>query len=170
MEKGYLSTSTRMIALEAGITQPNLYHYFKNKEEIYIAVLDDLATVVNKDLLKIVSEHDDSIENKLKEIFLYLKEKHPVNLNIMQHDISHEISKKNQYRLYQIWRKAYLSPLITLFDTQAADHLSFSSEELARHFFSTISPYIQRYERTYEGLSSDQIIHLFVYGIFDNNQ
>ena len=34
MSKGYLGTSTREIAQRAGITQPNLYHYFSDKEKL----------------------------------------------------------------------------------------------------------------------------------------
>lgn len=33
MSKGYLGTSTREIAQKVGITQPNLYHYFGDKEK-----------------------------------------------------------------------------------------------------------------------------------------
>ncbi len=36
MNHGFLATSTRKIATEVGITQPNLYHHFRNKEEIYV--------------------------------------------------------------------------------------------------------------------------------------
>ena len=38
MTKGFKNTSTREIALKANITQPNLYHHFKNKKELYLAL------------------------------------------------------------------------------------------------------------------------------------
>lgn len=34
MQKGYKSTSTREIAQQSKITQPALYHHFKDKETI----------------------------------------------------------------------------------------------------------------------------------------
>lgn len=37
MSKGYLATSTRDIVKELNITQPALYHHYKNKELIYIS-------------------------------------------------------------------------------------------------------------------------------------
>lgn len=39
MTQGYLATSTRQIAKGLHITQPAIYHHFKNKEEIYVEVL-----------------------------------------------------------------------------------------------------------------------------------
>ena len=40
-EKGYASTSVREIVERAGVTKPVLYYYFKNKEGIFIAALDE---------------------------------------------------------------------------------------------------------------------------------
>ncbi len=37
--KGYAATSTREIVSEAGVTKPVLYYYFKNKEGIYLEVM-----------------------------------------------------------------------------------------------------------------------------------
>ena len=39
-EKGYASTSVREIVERAGVTKPVLYYYFKNKEGIFIAALE----------------------------------------------------------------------------------------------------------------------------------
>ena len=40
-EKGYASTSVREIVERAGVTKPVLYYYFKNKEGIFNAALDE---------------------------------------------------------------------------------------------------------------------------------
>ena len=64
MTNGYKQTSTREIANRCGITQPNLYHHFANKQVIYLAVIESLTDQVkigmhdilqsNKRLLKVV--------------------------------------------------------------------------------------------------------------------
>ena len=54
MSKGYLGTSTREIAQKVGITQPNLYHYFSDKEKLYTAVLEKHLEDVGKALREIV--------------------------------------------------------------------------------------------------------------------
>lgn len=39
-EKGYYKATTAMVAKAAEVTQPYVFHFFKNKEELFIAVLD----------------------------------------------------------------------------------------------------------------------------------
>lgn len=40
-EKGYASTSVREIVEQAGVTKPALYYYFKNKEGLFLAILEE---------------------------------------------------------------------------------------------------------------------------------
>ena len=40
-EKGYASTSVREIVERAGVTKPVLYYYFKNKEGLFHAILEE---------------------------------------------------------------------------------------------------------------------------------
>ncbi|MFE0557980.1 TetR/AcrR family transcriptional regulator [Paenibacillus sp. NPDC058910] len=37
---GFYKTTTAMVAAEVGVTQPYVFHFFKTKEELYLAVLD----------------------------------------------------------------------------------------------------------------------------------
>lgn len=39
-EHGFYKTTTAKIAKSAGVTQPYVFHFFKSKEELFIAVLD----------------------------------------------------------------------------------------------------------------------------------
>ncbi|NGM84208.1 helix-turn-helix transcriptional regulator [Paenibacillus sp. 7124] len=39
-ERGYYKTTNEMVAKEVRVTQPFVYHFFKSKEEMFIAVLD----------------------------------------------------------------------------------------------------------------------------------
>lgn len=168
MDKGFKATSTREIAEQAGITQPNLYHHFKTKEDIYIAVLEDLSLEVREDLKKIVQETDKELVEKLVEILEYLQKKHPVNFFIMSHDMTHEISSENNQHLYKIWQDSYLGPIIYLFEQYLDEgDTPIPARDLARHYFATIAPLIQKDRGFYKELSSEQIIDLFVYGILN---
>src|SRR5690625_4528901 len=106
MDKGFQATSTREIALKAGITQPNLYHHFKTKEDIYIAVLEHLSQEVQEELEIITSKEDEKLSDSLQNVLDYLRAKHPVNFNIMSHDMTHEVSPENHNHLYRIWQEA----------------------------------------------------------------
>ncbi len=39
-ERGYYKATTAMVAKAAGVTQPYVFHFFKNKEELFKAVID----------------------------------------------------------------------------------------------------------------------------------
>ncbi|MFP5212873.1 MAG: TetR/AcrR family transcriptional regulator, partial [Acidobacteriota bacterium] len=39
-DKGYAGTSVREIVEAAGVTKPTLYYYFKNKEDLYLQLMD----------------------------------------------------------------------------------------------------------------------------------
>lgn len=39
-EKGYYKTTTADVAREVGVTQPYVFHFFKSKEALYLAVLE----------------------------------------------------------------------------------------------------------------------------------
>lgn len=61
-EKGYASTSVREIVERAGVTKPVLYYYFKNKEGIFLAALDqaylELEALLEQQLESQESFHD----------------------------------------------------------------------------------------------------------------
>lgn len=167
MEKGFLATSTREIAEISQITQPNLYHHFKTKEDIYIAVLEQLSAEVKTGLEEITLHEEMTLEDNLLNILNYLREKHPANFSIMSHDMTYEISEENHYYLYKIWQDSYLKPVWELFELYKIRDDIFTSEELARYFYSTIAPFIQKDNKFYKEVSSEKIIYLFVYGILD---
>ncbi|MFB9325126.1 TetR/AcrR family transcriptional regulator [Paenibacillus aurantiacus] len=42
-ESGYYKTTTAEVARRVGVTQPYVFHFFKTKEELYLAVLDQAS-------------------------------------------------------------------------------------------------------------------------------
>ena len=165
MEKVFQATSTREIAEKAQIKQPNLYHHFKTKEDIYIAVLENLSAQVKVGLEAIVNDTETDLEASLCDILNYLRDKHPANFSIMSHDMTYEISDENHAHLYQLWGSAYLQPLEKLFNHHVPTSPHFSPPELARHFYSVIAPFIQKDNRFKQEVSVEKVIHLFVHGI-----
>lgn len=60
-EKGCMNTSTRHIADELNISVGNLYYYFKNKEDIIIAIYDEFMSSV--------SEHLSTAKDDIDSVF-----------------------------------------------------------------------------------------------------
>ncbi|AQX55634.1 TetR/AcrR family transcriptional regulator [Priestia flexa] len=72
-EKGYTDTSLAYIAEQVGIKKPSLYAHFKNKDELFLATVDDLVAVFTQKMQKIFDEHKDaSAPNQLKQFLFQL--------------------------------------------------------------------------------------------------
>lgn len=67
-EKGYASTTVREIVARAGVSKPVLYYYFKNKEGIFLAILD-WAAEKQEDLLAEVLDTPGTVLDRLIELF-----------------------------------------------------------------------------------------------------
>ena len=109
-QSGYKGTSLKKIADRVGIHQSTLFHYFKNKEEILLAVIDftyrDLLTSIGR----IIEDKELSPEEKLREAIknhITLQAKHLGNVNVLNSEI-HNLSPKNRKKFLEI-RKGYTS-------------------------------------------------------------
>lgn len=114
MDKGYRFVTTREIAKESNITQPALYHHFKDKEMIYVAVLQAVTTDVRQGIDKLKMERKTAKE-ALTAYFKLLIVEHPSNLAMMVNDINSQISAENQLLLFQLWQSTYFIPMIAFF-------------------------------------------------------
>lgn len=165
MANGYQSTSTRQIAQLAEVTQPNLYHHFKNKEEVYIGVIEHLLSDVNVELIKIVEDSSLDTVHKLQNFAECLKEKHPFDLELMMRDFQTNLTQSTQLKLFSLWNDSYKKPLLAIFQKSDLSIRSGLSAEVATtHFLNTLSPYIKT-ENYQSPLTIAEVVDLFVYGI-----
>ena len=67
-QKGYGATKLSDIAKEANITRGAIYHHFKNKTELFDALIDRYHNKFEKAIEPII-DSDDNIINKLKKSF-----------------------------------------------------------------------------------------------------
>lgn len=170
MEKGFKNTSTREIALQAKITQPNLYHHFKNKKELYIAVIQRLTDSVQIELAPIVAS-TASVEVKLKQLVNVLLDKHPTNLFLMLNDMFLEMGNEYRGELYQIFKKTYISNIAAIFEADNKDVLlqkGVSVDDATRFVLYNVSALLsieKTYQRKTNSQDVDKFIHLMLYGI-----
>ena len=109
MELGYRAVSTRQIAQICGVTQPAIYHHFKNKQTLYIEVMKQALHQTELDLNAFLSEFT-TFQERLTQIALYMTEHFEMDLAQMFHDISHELHPTEQQHLYQSWSNSFLTP------------------------------------------------------------
>src|SRR5699024_9178115 len=88
LSQGYQATSTRKIAQELHITQPNMYHYYKNKKVLYMKAIE---YVVNGLSEKLLAEYNDKkdlpFEELLTSMSKFMIENFRINYFVMQNDI-----------------------------------------------------------------------------------
>lgn len=168
MDDGYQSTSTRQIANLAEVTQPNLYHHFKNKEEVYVGVIESLLSDVNEELVTIVKNEKLETIMKLQLFAECLKTKHPFDFDLMMHDFRTKLTKETQVNLFSLWNQSYKAPLLELFEkSDFTIRSEVTAEVAATHFLNTLSPYIKT-EQNSSFLSITQVVDLFIFGISTN--
>ncbi|WP_018932814.1 TetR/AcrR family transcriptional regulator [Gracilibacillus lacisalsi] len=61
-EKGYYKATTAMVAKAAGVTQPYVFHFFTNKEELFKAVIDRAFTRIYDTFSEVEAPTDKLIE------------------------------------------------------------------------------------------------------------
>lgn len=115
MDKGYRFVTTREIAKESNFTQPALYHHFKDKEMIYVAVMDAVTTDVREHYATLKLD-ELALKPALISYFELLIVKHPSNLAMMINDINSQFSEANRLFLFKMWQSTYFIPMTTFFE------------------------------------------------------
>jgi len=62
IQEGYPALTMRRIASRTGMTAPNIYNYYKNKDEIYISLVIQGFEILHKELVSVYNAHQDPIE------------------------------------------------------------------------------------------------------------
>ena len=154
MTKGFKNTSTREIALKANITQPNLYHHFKNKKELYLAVIEELTSRVQEELVPIVSGNA-SVEEKLYQL---------TNLFLMLNDMFQEMGPYYNRTLYQIFKKTYINNIAAIFESEPETNClqeGISVDDATRFILYNVSALLS-IEKTYQRKTVDDDVKKFI--------
>lgn len=61
-ERGYYKATTAMVAKAAGVTQPYVFHFFENKEELFKAVIDRAFARIYDTFSEVKAPADQLIE------------------------------------------------------------------------------------------------------------
>lgn len=115
MEHGYRAVSTRQIADACGLTQPALYHYFADKQDLYVAVMrEDIAQTGAA--LERIARRSESVEERLKRVARYLLSTTQHDLALMQHDIRQELTPEAQSTLGEAFQEGLIVPIASIFN------------------------------------------------------
>lgn len=115
MKQGYRAVSTRQIADACGLTQPALYHYFADKQNLYVAVMkEDMAET--QAALERIARRQESVKERLQRVVRYLLGKTQQDMNMMMHDIRQELDAQAQVVLSQLFQNGIIAPIASIFE------------------------------------------------------
>lgn len=114
MEFGYRAVTTRQIASACGLTQPALYHYFHDKQELYVAIMHEEVAKMRATLERI-ARRGDSVSERLRHVVIYLLNNAQHDMDIMLHDIRHELSTEARATLASIFQTGIVAPIASIF-------------------------------------------------------
>ncbi len=122
LSDGYDKSSLRRIAKEVGITVGNLYHYFKNKDDLYMTVFLEF----NEKRLEWVFEKISHGRDPIEQLRLYGKaqleyiREHPDEFRLaMQYDhhgINEDALSEEVDAAFERQKKPYISRFKSIFD------------------------------------------------------
>ncbi|WP_318617129.1 TetR/AcrR family transcriptional regulator [Sporosarcina sp. YIM B06819] len=116
MEMGYRAVSTRKIAEICGITQPTLYHHFKNKKALYVEVLKSELLKMQTALREIIKKHGNDIEECLFQVTYHILMNKPSSMGQMFHDIEKELGEEDKKEIDKWWIESYQLPIASIFE------------------------------------------------------
>lgn len=128
-EKGYYKTTTAEIAQAAGVTQPYIFHFFKNKEELFISVIDG-AFLRIYDTFKDAKAPKDRLIETMGTAFMQIMQtyKDETILVMQAHAISEPIIRDHVRKKFQDIHSMVLKKF------QEADHPNAAAA--AAHFIA----------------------------------
>lgn len=130
---GFNKTSTHMIADEVGIKKPSLYYFFKNKEKIYVCILEELF---NDTIHLFKKSLDDKVELEkcLEALFSLSKKNGPFIFS------AHSLEKESVEKMLNLFQELTCSMHYYL----SCQELRINDEDALRIILDTSQMYAQR--------------------------
>lgn len=106
-ERGYYKATTAMVAKAAGVTQPYVFHFFENKEELFKVVIDRAFSRIYDTFVTVEAPADQLIEAMGRGFSQIIQTHRAEILMVMQ---SHAISEPGiREHVRNLYRKMYES-------------------------------------------------------------
>ena len=115
MEYGYRTVTTRQLADACGLTQPALYHYFADKQTLYLAVVKE-EIAKNKAALERIARRNEAVPERLRRLALYLLTTTQYDVGLMLHDIRYELSLEARTTLDELFQAGFIVPIASIFE------------------------------------------------------
>lgn len=171
MQLGYRAVSTRQVAEACGLTQPALYHHFRNKESLFSAVLGEELDRLHDGLERIAARQQSGLA-QLHGASRFLLSSVQYDARVIVHDIGSELSNQTQRTLGGAFRRQLVDPLAAMM-ARAQDEGVIAGVEsggldpiTAAFFFLSLLSFVQG-ERHHPGTDASRFPSPFSSRSFD---
>lgn len=171
LKNGYAATSTRDIANTIGITQPALYHHFKDKEVIFLAVINTVGAEVKRGIEQVLQQKTLSPLDQLTDVSILLTHKHPADIFTLIHTSFKEVSPEHIRQLAGVFMTDYAQPIQRVFE-QPEMHLQATvTPTMAANFYLTsLSPLFNSFHQIGDPNADERtrvqvLLKMILYGV-----
>ena len=182
MEHGYRAVSTRQIADICGLTQPALYHYFTDKQDLYVEVMREELSETRAALERI-ARRNEPVQERLRRVVRYLLSTVQRDLDMMFHDINNELSPEAQHLLTEEHRASMIAPIAAIFQSGIEQGIlrtpqqgGLDATSATYLFLSMLSKFFMKPQRramnddteaytAIDGDNVDVVVHVLLYGL-----
>ena len=89
---GYRGVKMAEVAVEAGMSRQNLYRYYRNREELYRATLDELFDGFWQQAEPLFQQFDDSLSEQINLMAMVVARQHPDILRLLADPAQSDLS------------------------------------------------------------------------------
>ncbi|MFR8086585.1 MAG: TetR/AcrR family transcriptional regulator [Leuconostoc gelidum] len=137
LANGYGQTTTRQITKVLNMTQPALYHYFGDKEALFVEVIRRVGTQVATNMQLVLDQTYDQPKDQLVAMTMVIVTRHPRDVFTLIHGSFNALSSQNQQELGMIFGRDYVAPIAQFFNQEALKLRQNIDSKIASSFYIT---------------------------------
>ncbi|HOE02103.1 MAG TPA: TetR/AcrR family transcriptional regulator [Anaerolineaceae bacterium] len=140
-QKGYKGVTIDEICSGCGLTKPTLYYYYRDKEGLFVSVLQHQLALFNR-----VLTQPGNIEQQLQRLAVAILENFQIEYSVLMRDRAHIKKPENQAAVREAFRSGLFNPLLLLMETglKNGDLQARNPEVLTLAFLGIINNFINR--------------------------
>lgn len=170
LARGYAQTTTREITKVLNITQPALYHYFGDKEALFVEVIKRVGQQVADNMQVILSKNYDEPIAQLIDMTKVIVTRHPRDVFTLIHSSFSDLSSASQRDLGAVFGRDYVAPIAQFFDQEAIKLRQHIDSKIASSFYITsLAPLFSDFHAiNHEQTMTEriqQLLDLILYGV-----
>lgn len=163
LSHGYDQTTTREISKLLNMTQPALYHYFGDKEELFVEVIKRVGHQVFGDMQSILDQSYKSPVDQLVALTRVIVNRHPSDVFTLIHSSFKSLSLRNQQELGKVFGHDYIMPIASFFEKSSLILRGNVDSRVASSFYITsLAPLFGNFHALNGGQSIDEHVYQLV--------